>query len=137
MGFATPGVGVIVYLLLLILHRRPVEEHEALITLVDRYTQGMEVETMAQSMAEVLIEQGIERGIEQGIERGIERGIEQGIEQGETRAKHEAILKLLQFRFQSVPESVATRITAIQSLSRLDTLFEKALTAESLDEIDV
>ena len=127
----------IVYLLLLILHRRPVEEHEELITLVDRYTQGMEVETMAQSMAEVLIEQGIERGIEQGIERGIERGIEQGIEQGETRAKHEAILKLLQFRFQTVPESVAARITAIQNRSRLDSLFEKALTAESLDEIDV
>ncbi len=106
----------IVYLLLLILHRRPVEEHEELIGLVDRYTQGMEVETMAQSMAEVLIEQGIE--------------------QGETRAKHEAILKLVQFRFDSIPESVATRITSIQSRPRLDSLFEQVLTAENLDEID-
>ena len=118
----------IVYLLLLILHRRPVEEHEELITLVDRYTQGMEVETMAQSMAEVLIEQG--------IEQGIERGIEQGIEQGETRAKHEAILKLIQFRFNTVPESVAARVTSIQNRSRLDSLFEKVLVTESLDEID-
>ena len=67
---------------------------------------------MAQSMAEVLIEQG------------------------ETRAKRELLLKLLQFRFETVPESVTTRITAIQDRSRLDSLFEKALTVESLDEID-
>ena len=66
---------------------------------------------MAQSMAEVLIEQG------------------------ETRAKRELLLKLLQFRFETIPESVTTRITAIQSRSRLDSLFEKALTVENLDEI--
>ena len=110
------GRRAIIYLLLLVLHRRPVEEHEELIKLIDQYTQGMEVETMAQSMAEVLIEQGIE--------------------QGETRAKRELLLKLLQFRFETVPESVVTRITSIGSLSQLDLLFEKALTVESLDEID-
>ena len=80
---------------------------------------------MAQTMAEHL------------IERGIERGIEQGIEQGETRAKQEAVLKLLRFRFDSVPESVTHQITRIQSLSRLDLLFEKVLTAQTLDEIDL
>ena len=71
---------------------------------------------MAQSMAEVLIEQGIE--------------------QGETRAKRELLLKLLQFRFETVPESVTARITAIQDRSRLDSLFENALTVGNLDEID-
>ena len=84
---------------------------------------------MAQTMAEHLIE----RGIEQGIERGKERGIEQG----ETRAKQEAVLKLLRFRFDSVPESVTHQITRIQSLSRLDLLFETVLTAQTLDEIDL
>ena len=79
---------------------------------------------MAQTMAEHL------------IERGRERGIEQGIEQGETRAKQEALIKLLRFRFDSVPESVTNQITLIQSLSRLDLLFEKVLTAQTLDEID-
>lgn len=48
---------------------------------------------MAQSMAEVLIDQG------------------------ETRAKRELLLKLLQFRFETVPELVITRITAIQDRS--------------------
>ncbi len=75
---------------------------------------------MAQTMAEHLIE----------------RGKEQGIEQGETRAKQEALIKLLRFRFDSVPESVTNQITLIQSLSRLDLLFEKVLTAQTIDEID-
>ena len=75
-----------------------------------------EVGVMAQTMAEHLIEHGKE--------------------QGETRAKQEAVLKLIRFRFDSVPESVANQITLIQSLSRLDLLFEKALTAQTFDEID-
>ena len=113
------------YLLLLILHRRPAEEHEELSTLVDQHIQQAsdreEVEVMAQTMAEHLIE----------------RGKAQGIEQGETQAKQEAILKLIRFRFDSVPESVTNQITSIQSLSRLDSLFEKVLTAQTIDEIDL
>ena len=116
------------YLFLLILHRRPAEEHEELSTLVDQHIQQAsdreEVEVMAQTMAEHL------------IERGKAQGIEQGIEQGETRAKQEALLKLLRFRFDSVPESVTNQITLIQSLSRLDLLFEKVLIAQTIDEID-
>ena len=109
------------YLLLLILHRRPVEEHEELRALVDQYIQQpsdrKELETMAQTMAEHLIERGEKRG--------------------ETRAKPAAVVKLLQLRFNEVPESVTNQISLIQSFSRLDALFEKALTARTLDEIDV
>ena len=65
---------------------------------------------MFQSMAEVTFQQGIE----------------QGIEQGETRAKRIALLKLLQHRFQDVPEAVITQIHAIRSPVYLDTLFEKS-----------
>ena len=112
------------YLFLLILHRRPAEEHEELSGLVDQHIQQVsdreEVGVMAQTMAEHLIE----------------RGKEQGIEQGETRAKQEALIKLLRFRFDSVPESVTNQITLIRSLSRLDLLFEKVLTAQTIDEID-
>ena len=97
----------LLYLFLLILHRRPVEEHEELRTLFNQYIQQSsdreEVVVMAQTMAEHLIEQGIERGKAQGIEQGIERGIEQGIEQGETRAKQEVILKMIRLRFEAVP----------------------------------
>ena len=70
---------------------------------------------MAQTMAEHLIERG----------KGKAQGIEQGIEQGETRAKQEALLKLIRFQFESVPESVINQITLIQNHSRLDSLFER------------
>ena len=71
---------------------------------------------MAQTMAEYLIEQGEVRG--------------------EAQAKREAVLKLLRFRFDTVPESVSRRISTMRSLSRLDSLFEDALTVQTLDDID-
>ena len=104
------------YLLLLTLHRRPADEHAELSTLVDQQIEQPsdreEVGIMAQTMAEHLIEQG------------------------ETRAKQEALLKLIRFQFESVPESVTNEITLIQSLARLDSLFERVLNAQTLDEID-
>ena len=106
----------IIYLASLVYHRRSLEEREALIKVVDAHSRGMEVETMFQSMAEVTFQQGIE--------------------QGETRAKQMALLKLLHHQFQSVPETVATRIHTLRDPAHLDTLFEKALNAENLQDID-
>ena len=110
----------IFYLYLLILHRRPSEEHGELKMIVHQQIQETsrreEGEVMAQTMAEYLIEQGEERG--------------------QTQAKREAVLKLLRLRFDTVPESVTSRITSIRSLSRLDALFEKAATVQTFDDID-
>ena len=86
---------------------------------------------MAQTMAEHLIEkgkaQGIEQGIEQGKVQGIEQGKAQGIEQGKIQEKRDAILKVLQLRFHTIPESIADKISSIQSLPRLDSLLEQAV----------
>ena len=114
----------IYYLYLLILHRRPTEEHEELKTLVHQQmkepSRREEAEAMAQTMAEHLIEQGEKRGEKRG----------------ETRAKRETLLKLLHLQFDPVPESVVTKIASIRSLSHLDALFEKVATAQTLDEIE-
>ena len=61
--------------------------------------------------------------------------LEQGIEQGETRAKRAAVLKLLQSRFGSVPEALATQINEIHSSARLDLLFDEVLDAESVEDL--
>ena len=131
----------ILYLFLLILHRRPVEEQAELRRLVDQHIEQIsdreEVSVMAQTMAEHLIERGKAQGIEQGKAEGIEQGKAEGIEQGETRAKQEALLKLLRFRFDSVPESAVDEIRLIRNLSRLDFLFEQVLSAQTLDEVDL
>ena len=71
------------------------------------------------------------------VEYFVEQGMKQGLEQGETSAKREVILKVLNARFDAVPESVANRITSIQNLSRLNSLFDHALTAQTLDEIEL
>ena len=92
------------------------EEREVLIKVVDAHSRGMEVETMFQSMAEVTFQQGRE--------------------QGETRAKQMALLKLLHHQFQSVPETLTTWIQTLRDPVHLDTLFEEALNAENLEDID-
>ncbi len=114
----------ILYLLSLILYRRPTAEHQELVRVVDRHTPDMEVETMAQSMAEVL------------IERGMARGIAQGKAEGETAAKQMALLKLLRFRFDPIPQALTHQIRSIRSLALLDALFEQVLAAQTLEDIN-
>lgn len=117
------------YLLLLILHRRPAEEHPELAHLLGQHVQHAsdreEVELMTQTMAEHLIEQGKAQGIEQGIE------------QGQIQEKQAALLKLLESRFDTLSESITKEITSTRSLSRLDLLFDQALSAKALDEISL
>lgn len=84
---------------------------------------------MAQTAAELLVEQGIEQGKAEGIMEGKAEGIVEG--------KREAVLRFLQFRFQNVPETLTERIASIESLSDLDTLFEQAMRAQSLDDIQI
>ena len=83
---------------------------------------------MAQTTAEFLIEQGKAEGIEQGKAEGKVEGKVEGIQ--------DAVLKLLQLQFQNVPETLSREIRNIHNLTRLDTLLEQAMTAQSLEEID-
>ena len=57
-------------------------------------------------------------------------------EQGKVEGKQDAVLKLLQLRFQDVPEVLSREISNIHNLTHLDTLLEQAMTAQSLEEID-
>ena len=58
------------------------------------------------------------------------------MQRGETRAKRDALLKLIGSQFDVVPEGRIRQIEKIESLSRLDSLFDQALRARSLDEMD-
>ncbi|MDE0011453.1 MAG: DUF4351 domain-containing protein [Candidatus Poribacteria bacterium] len=83
---------------------------------------------MAQTTAEFLIEQGKAEGRAEGRAEGKAEGRAEG--------KQDAVLKLLQLRFQNVPETLSHEISNIQNLSLLDTLLERVMTVQSLDEID-
>ena len=67
----------------------------------------------------------------------VQHFIQQAETRAETQTKQETVLKLLRLRFDSVPESVTEKITSIQSIPRLDSLIENAVTAETLNEIDL
>ena len=124
----------ILYLVSLILYRRPAEEHQELVSLVERHTPDMEVETMAQSMAEVLMERGIEQGIERGIEQGIEQGIERGIERGMRETTIKNIRSVLTARFpQHNLQPVAQALASIRDTDRLTRLHLTAVQAPSFE----
>ncbi|MDE0040735.1 MAG: DUF4351 domain-containing protein [Candidatus Poribacteria bacterium] len=78
---------------------------------------------MTQTMAEHLVEQGKVQGKAEGRA------------EGRAEEKQAAVLNLLRLRFGTVPESVTNQISSIRNFSRLDALFEEALTAQTLDEI--
>ena len=84
------------------------------------------------SIVQYFAEKGFEQGIEQGIKQGIEQGIEQGIKQGKKLQAVEAILAVLEVRFQTdVAEELKPFLGAIEDLQRLDHLHRVA--AQALD----
>ena len=116
----------LLYFILLILHRRSDDEREELIALVKQHSRDeSEVGIMAQTAAELLVEQGKAEGIVEGKAEGIVEG------------KREAVLRLLQFRFQDIPETITEHIASIETSSDLDTLLEQAMTVQNLDDIQV
>ena len=111
------------YFLLLIFHRRPRDEHDELRTLVNEHiehpTEKEEAKSVAQTMAQHLRESGREEVAAQAAQ-----------------AMQKTVLGVLRWRFDAVPETVIHRITLIRDLSRLGSLHDKALNAETLEEID-
>ena len=67
-------------------------------------------------------------------QEGIEEGIEQGIEQGERRSTIEAILEVLEIRFD-MPEThpLSARIAAIDDLQHLKQLLRTAIQVPNLE----
>ena len=61
---------------------------------------------------------------------------EEGKAEGKVEGKQDTILKFLQLQFQDVPEGLSREIRNIHNLTRLDTLLEQAVTAQSLEDID-
>ena len=65
---------------------------------------------------------------------GIEEGIEEGIEQGERRSTIEAILDVLEIRFDlSEAHPLSSRIAATDDLQRLKQLLRTAVQVSNLE----
>jgi hypothetical protein len=105
------------------LRRRPPQEQEATIRLVES------------SQTQATIRQKVE-AMSQAVKQTWEEWmLEQGEAKGQLRAKREALRDLLEERFGPLPEEVAQRIEAITDLDRLRSLLRQAVHVQSLDEL--
>ena len=111
----------ILYIFLLILHRRDADEHQELLhILTTEHTQNQEIVNMAESI------------IELSEQRGHQLGIEQGIEQGTRRTSIESTLAILNTRFPDADvQTLTPALEAIADLNRLKQLNIEASVVDS------
>jgi len=109
------------YILLLIYNRREPEEHTQLTDIIVDAVQDRErreeVSKMGRTIAQELIEEGVEKGIIQ--------------------TKREYLIELMQFRFQSISPEMNDKIRSIKDVDRLTELFRRALSANSIDDLNI
>lgn len=72
-----------------------------------------------------------------GWEKGIEKGIEKGMETGKITTLQENIIKAIKLRFGYIPEEIQRKIKSIKDEEKLNTLFEIALTTDSIEKIKI
>ncbi|GAB2527706.1 hypothetical protein [Nocardiopsis aegyptia] len=69
------------------------------------------------------------------VGQGRAEGREEGREEGQLLAKHDALLRLLEWRGISVSEDERSQINACDDLAQLDRWFDRATTAASTAEL--
>jgi len=76
---------------------------------------------MGRTIAQALIEEGMEIGVEKGI----------------IQTKQEDLIELIRFRFQSIGPEINDKIRSVRNADRLAALFRRALSANSIDELNI
>lgn len=66
--------------------------------------------------------------------QGIKKGIQQGIQQGLLQNSREAVIDILQVRFELVPDDIVETINSLEDLAVLKELLKKAATIESVED---
>jgi flagellar biosynthesis/type III secretory pathway protein FliH len=83
---------------------------------------------------ELALKEGLEKGLEKGIQKGLLEGRQEGLEKGILQTAREAIIDVLDTRFDHVPESLRERVSAIGSETTLRELLRRAVRTPSLEE---
>ena len=84
---------------------------------------------MGKSMADVLIERG-------RIE-GLAEGRTEGLAEGRTEGRQLALVRLLRRRFGDVPAEIVAAVESTTEADQLDQWLDRAVTADSLDELRI
>lgn len=68
--------------------------------------------------------------------RAMQRGTELGVQQEALRSGRKSVLRVLEVRFQEVPEAIADTINSIEDVDFLDRLHIQAVVIPSLSEFE-
>ena len=69
------------------------------------------------------------------IKKGTEKGIQIGTNIGFMQGEQQMLIKILQYRFGTIPEAKMRMLASIDSIDELDRLSQKVVKANSLDEV--
>lgn len=94
----------------------------------DRYEAAFAKEKASMVPFPLTFEEALEESAAQGEARGEARG--------ELRATCEAILRLVERRFGSIPATFAAQLASISETGRLRSIFDRALEAQSFDQLE-
>ncbi len=83
------------------------------------------------------LQRGIEQGRQEGRHEGRQEGRQEGQREGILRGVKELLRQTLEVRFGEVPESWCQKIDQCQEVAALRSLHQQALTAGSLDELQL
>lgn len=112
---------LIYFILAFIYHRRGTGERSELLktvnTAIADANRRKESENMVKTIAQALIEEGEETG--------------------KIEAKQDALIKILYRRFEISQEAIAERVRSIDQIEELDELIDRALTANTFDEVEL
>ena len=111
------------------IRRRPHDERRNLVELALKHQKDPKLEEEAQIMSSVL-GQTLEEWAE-------ERGMKRGIEKGSIATCQELLRDLLEERFGSLPDEVRQRIEQTADLDRLRAAHRRALSLDSLDQLEI
>ena len=120
---------LIYFMMAFIYERREESEHDEFLNIIkssiDDKSRRKEVEKMGKTMAQVLEARGEAKGEAKGIALGM------------ISAKQNDIIKLLRLRFEYISEDIVKRIKSINQIDRLDAIFERAVTAKTINDIEI
>jgi flagellar biosynthesis/type III secretory pathway protein FliH len=71
------------------------------------------------------------------IKQGREEGIQEGIQEGEIKGLRRTLMRLLQNKFGALPPTIVTYIETAEDIDHLQLLFDRILTAVSLEDMDI
>lgn len=116
---------LIYFLLLLIYNRRERSEHNEFFNIIEtrisEKTRREEVQRMSKTFAQELIEEGEAIGEKRGI----------------VIAKQEDLTRLLRGKFGLISQGLIEKIKLIQQADKLDDLFDRAITAETINDVGI